>query len=174
MLWCCQNFASMPARNLGLCWPHNLKESRQSSFCLSFHRFCSKMAYFHAVVLPSKIWGEWPSTNKSTGTAYFCHWGIFNVQICLNGWIVPLRSIIPRSTMKLIKTNECKLSSFYFIEFKEKTKKVIKNQMDWKNRPKSTKLKNLKKPGPQPIKNRKITAENTLHWKQAKATPDSR
>ena len=53
----------------------------------------------------------------------FDQWGIFAIQTCLISQVVLLRSII---TIKLINTNQFKLSSFYFIEFKEKSKKVIK------------------------------------------------
>ena len=40
--------------------------------------------------------------------------------------------------------------------------------------PKSTKPRNLKKPGPQPIKNHKITAKITPCLKQAKTPPDTK
>ena len=90
------------------------------------------------------------STRKAIHEAYFCQGGIFAIQTCLIDQIVALMSII---TVKIIYTNQFKLSSFYFIEFKEKSKKS-------KNRPKSTKSRKLKKAGPQPIKNHKITAKN--------------
>ena len=74
------------------------------------------------------------STRKAIREAFFCQGGILAIQTCLIDQIVALMSII---TVKIIYTNQFKLSSFYFIEFKEKSKKS-------KNRPKSTKSRKLK------------------------------
>ena len=121
-----------------------------AKFCQQGWSECAEHSVCHLAKMPTrqKWWlrQKYASTNKSTGTAYFCHWGIFNLQICLIGPIEPLRSIIPGSSIQLLNINQYKLRSFYFIEFKEKSKMS-------KNTPKSTKPRKLKKHGPQPIKN---------------------